>query len=49
VQDDLVSGIRSGVKGTPCFFINGVRHDRAWDLATLLTALQEEAAVIRHA
>jgi protein-disulfide isomerase len=49
VQDDLVSGIRSGVKGTPSFFINGIRHDGAWDLATLLTALQEEAAAVKHA
>jgi protein-disulfide isomerase len=49
VQDDLVSGIRSGIKGTPSFFINGMRHDGAWDLTTLLTALQEEAAAIKHA
>lgn len=49
VQDDLVSGIRSGIKGTPSFFINGMRHDGAWDLATLLSALQEEAAAVKHA
>jgi protein-disulfide isomerase len=49
VQDDLISGIRSGVKGTPSFFINGMRHDGAWDPATLLSALQEEAAAIKHA
>jgi protein-disulfide isomerase len=49
VQDDLVGGVRSGVKGTPSFFINGIRHDGAWDLATLLTALQEKAAAIKPA
>jgi protein-disulfide isomerase len=43
VQDDLISGIRSGVKGTPSFYINGMRHDGAWDLATLMAALQEQA------
>ena len=40
VQDDLVSGIRSGVKGTPCFFINGVRHDDSYELETLLAAIE---------
>ena len=33
------SGIRSGVNGTPCFFINGRRHDAAWDAATLSAAI----------
>jgi protein-disulfide isomerase len=42
VQNDLMSSVRSGVKGTPSFYINGMRHDGAWDLATLLAALQEE-------
>ena len=27
VQEDYMSGIRSGVNGTPTFFINGVRYD----------------------
>ena len=39
VQADLRSGARSGVHGTPTFFINGVRHDAGWDAATLLAAL----------
>jgi protein-disulfide isomerase len=33
------SGVRSGVNGTPCFFINGTRHDGPWDAASLITAL----------
>ena len=33
------SGIRSGVNGTPTFFINGTRHDDAPDYETLLAAL----------
>lgn len=27
VHEDFISGARSGVNGTPTFFINGVRHD----------------------
>ena len=40
VQDDLVGGIRSGVQGTPTFFINGARHDDSYDLESLLTAIE---------
>jgi protein-disulfide isomerase len=32
--------VRSGVNGTPTFFINGRRHDGSWDSATLLAALE---------
>jgi protein-disulfide isomerase len=39
VHEDYVSGARSGVNGTPTFFINGVRHDGPWDLETLTAAL----------
>jgi protein-disulfide isomerase len=31
------------VNGTPTFYINGARHDGAWDYASLLTALQQAA------
>jgi protein-disulfide isomerase len=31
--------VKSGVNGTPTFFINGVRHDNAWDIETLMEAL----------
>jgi len=40
VRDDFMSGVRSGVNGTPTFFINGIRHDDSWDLETLTDALQ---------
>jgi protein-disulfide isomerase len=40
VRDDFQSGLRSGVNGTPTFYINGVRHDDFWDVDTLLTAMQ---------
>ncbi|MFI5484803.1 DsbA family protein [Micromonospora echinaurantiaca] len=43
VRRDFVSGIRSGVNATPTLFINEVRHDDAYDLADLLTAVDAAA------
>jgi len=40
VREDFSSGVRSGVNGTPTFFINGVRFDDSWDPDTLTHALQ---------
>jgi protein-disulfide isomerase len=40
VRDDFMSGVRSGVNGTPTFFINGERYDGAHDLDSLLAALR---------
>jgi protein-disulfide isomerase len=40
VREDFLSGVRSGVNGTPTFFINGVRHDDAWDFDTLVRTLE---------
>ena len=44
VRQDFLSGVRSGVNGTPTFYINGVRHDGSYDLASLLGALEARAA-----
>jgi protein-disulfide isomerase len=30
VRDDFRSGVRSGVNGTPTFFVNGARYDGSW-------------------
>jgi protein-disulfide isomerase len=43
VRQDFRSGVRSGVNGTPTFFINGARHDGSWDLDRLLEALERAA------
>ena len=43
VRRDFRSGVKSGVNGTPTFFINGVRHDAPWDLPTLLAAVEAAA------
>jgi protein-disulfide isomerase len=44
VRSDFVGGIRSGVNGTPAFFINGVRHDGPYDYASLVAGIQTRAA-----
>ncbi len=41
LREDFLSGVRSGVNGTPTFFINGVRHNGGYDLPTLVEALRE--------
>jgi protein-disulfide isomerase len=43
VREDFMSGVRSGVNGTPTFFINGVRHDGPWDEPALMEALLSAA------
>jgi protein-disulfide isomerase len=44
VRNDFVGGVRSGVNGTPTFFINGVRHDGPYDYASLVAGIQMRAA-----
>jgi protein-disulfide isomerase len=44
VHEDFLSGVRSGVNGTPTFYINGRRHDDSYDFETLLAALERAAA-----
>jgi protein-disulfide isomerase len=44
VRDDLRGGIRSGVFGTPTFFINEMRYDGNWlDAAEFIQALSDAA------
>lgn len=44
VKTDFMSGVRSGVNGTPSFFINGVRHNGDADLESLLEAIQKSVS-----
>jgi protein-disulfide isomerase len=44
VRSHFTSGVRSGVNGTPTFFIDGVRFDGSWDLDSLTTALERALA-----
>jgi protein-disulfide isomerase len=39
VRHDFLGGVRSGVNGTPTFFVNGVRHDDSYQLPTLIAAI----------
>lgn len=48
VREDFLSGVRSGVNGTPTFFINGVRYDGSWEEPLLLQALQRAVRDARH-
>lgn len=41
VKTDFSGGVRSGVNGTPTFFINGQRHDADFELDTLGRAITE--------
>ena len=44
VRADFTGGVRSGVNGTPTFFINGRRHDGPFEYEDLLGALEEALA-----
>lgn len=39
VRESFMSGVRSGVNGTPTLFIDGIRYDGPRDEETLVTAL----------
>jgi protein-disulfide isomerase len=41
IEKDFMSGVRSGVNGTPTFFINGHRHDGSYELEALSQALRQ--------
>lgn len=44
VREDFESGVRSGVSGTPTFFINGVRFNGDYDSDEFLEALNRAAS-----
>ena len=46
VESDFLSGVRSGVNGTPCFFVNGQRHEGSYAAPDLIAAI---AAVAQKA
>jgi len=43
VREDFLSGVRSGVTGTPTFFINGARYQGSLNLRSLLAAIEQVA------
>jgi protein-disulfide isomerase len=40
IKEDFLSGIRSGVDGTPTFFLDGTRHEGPWDADSLAAAIE---------
>ena len=47
IDEDIGSGLASGVQGTPTLFINGQRYLGSWELAVLLPALERSAGAGR--
>jgi protein-disulfide isomerase len=45
VRRDFQSGVRSGVNGTPTFFIGEQRHDGPWEYEDLVRALESPRAI----
>jgi protein-disulfide isomerase len=41
IKSDFTGGVRSGVNGTPTFFVNGHRYDGAFDEASLTNAIAQ--------
>jgi protein-disulfide isomerase len=40
IREDFMSGVRSGVNGTPTFFVNGYRHNGSYDYEVLEEAIE---------
>ncbi len=40
IKDDFMGGVRSGVNGTPTFYINGARHDGPAEAESLVESLR---------
>src|SRR5206468_6738457 len=45
IDRDVAGGERSGVMGTPTFYVNGVRHDGGYDVESLRSAITARKAV----
>jgi NhaA family Na+:H+ antiporter len=45
VREDLLDGTKSGVNGTPTFFINGLRYDGPWDIESLREEIEKPLGV----
>ena len=47
IQEDFMGGVRSGVNGTPTFFVNGQRHDGGYSYRDLAFAIDTAMAHAR--
>jgi protein-disulfide isomerase len=48
IEEDYMSGVRSGVNGTPTFFIDGVRYDGYPEFDPIVAALRAAASAPRR-
>ncbi|MAU97924.1 MAG: disulfide bond formation protein DsbA [Fulvimarina sp.] len=46
IQSDFIGGVRSGVNGTPSFFVNGRRHEGAFTVPELAASIQAAMDVL---
>ena len=46
---DFLAGVRSGVNGTPTFFINNVRHDASYEFQELVSAIDVRLWQVKNA
>lgn len=47
VYEDFMGGARSGVNGTPTFFINDLRYDGSWDFDSMVSVLRHVAGAAK--
>jgi len=48
VEADFESGVRSGVNGTPSFYINGHKYNGSYDYDGLAAEIEQHITVKRH-
>lgn len=44
VREDLISGMESGVRGTPTYFINGLKHSGSSEFEILVEAIESSSS-----
>lgn len=47
IKNDFMGGVKSGVNGTPMFFINGNRHNGSFEYDELVDAIEQTSSVIK--
>ena len=48
IDEDFTSGVRSGVNGTPTFFIDGLRYDGPPEFGAIVSALRQARTASRR-
>ncbi len=45
IKKDFIAGVRSGVNGTPTFYINGIHHNGPFEYEDLISAIEQSIAI----